>query len=585
MSPDDILFVDIDGTFVGLEEVITDGLSRDYSERHPALRRMLREGDPRHRFYACLMLAAWGVRDGLMAVIDWAGNPGSVPWAGEPVTYDRFFGVDDSFARMAAALETARDIELSATAAALRRAAARSLLLIYDQVYFDRSLYVLLDIDVEIAAATRPETEWAVAVAISAARDRADYLTYDMATQAAFLVGPLAEFDDDAAASAAENVMSLAPGWDRTLRELGLALSRGRGPATHGVLQRLAASSIAGVRTEAQKSLDRRGAPTDVARPSGVGDDLAAIDVPLIRSWSRKLCRLMFNSPTATADALGLGDLVTDEFGQILTQSPPPDATQVRLGLRKGAVDYVEITLSGRGMTRGHLDANLGVGREMPQVHPGTPRQVAYPQVSVIGAPFTCTIFAHFTDEPTPVAAVETLMLRRDRAAVTNTIRDTAPEHETDPSARFFFVGDLPVLLVPQPGNGSELGAIARALHLRTGAFIEVDVNPLREADAEEVEATAFYRVVGELRRAGSHERQVAPLRWVHTGDPERPYRAELGGDSYWLRENDFPLEPAYSLIVDDQVVDHLDNWPDTWSKVDHANEPDDGKEHPTAPT
>jgi hypothetical protein len=43
---DDLHFTDLDGSMVGLDDVIGDGLERDYAGRHGALRALLEEGSP-----------------------------------------------------------------------------------------------------------------------------------------------------------------------------------------------------------------------------------------------------------------------------------------------------------------------------------------------------------------------------------------------------------------------------------------------------------------------------------------------------------------------------------------------------------
>lgn len=97
MTGDDLLFNDLDGGRVGLDDVVADGLDRDYSARYDALRDLLARGTPAQRLHSCVLLGSWGVRDGFATIVDWAADPAGVPWAGLPVTADRFFGVDDAF--------------------------------------------------------------------------------------------------------------------------------------------------------------------------------------------------------------------------------------------------------------------------------------------------------------------------------------------------------------------------------------------------------------------------------------------------------------------------------------------------------
>jgi hypothetical protein len=258
MEPDDLLFMDKEGNRIQLQDVIYDGLDRDYSERYPALLRLMQEGGPAHRLYACVMLASWGVPEGVHTLILWAGDPDSVPWAAQPVTYDRHFGVDSAFEMLADAIRVAGELDRHDEIDLLRSDAVRALLGIYDRVYFARALMVVLDIDRALAASV--EAAIALAVDRSVAAAQAEALPFDMATQAAFLLGPLASLDDTHAARAAEALLAAHAGKTRTLREVAYALGQGTGPATSVILERLAASPVESVRTDAQDSLSRRGA-------------------------------------------------------------------------------------------------------------------------------------------------------------------------------------------------------------------------------------------------------------------------------------------------------------------------------------
>ena len=67
MTPDQLLYTRLDGQPSTLEDVIADSLDRDYSTRLPLLRQLLDSGSPREQLHACAILAAWGVRDGLLS--------------------------------------------------------------------------------------------------------------------------------------------------------------------------------------------------------------------------------------------------------------------------------------------------------------------------------------------------------------------------------------------------------------------------------------------------------------------------------------------------------------------------------------
>jgi hypothetical protein len=132
---------------------------------------------------------------------------------------------------------------------------------------------------------------------------------------------------------------------------------------------------------------------------------------------------------------------------------------------------------------------------------------------------------------------------------------------------RYYAVEDRPVK-VESTGPS---GLIAHVLDLTTGAFVPDPVMLERVAsgalDVEELSEHKFQRLVEELRRSASYDRQTTQMTWQPTGDPEYPYTAQLGGTVYTLYYGDFPAEPMYGLLVEGQVVDSLDQWPRLWTK------------------
>jgi len=71
---------------------------------------------------------------------------------------------------------------------------------------------------------------------------------------------------------------------------------------------------------------------------------------------------------------------------------------------------------------------------------------------------------------------------------------------------------------------------------------------------------------------AARDDRALAPALATHvsfttTGDPLVPFCARVGA-AYWaVRLNDFPEEPLYTLLIDDEPVGDFDDWPATWRK------------------
>lgn len=56
-------------------------------------------------------------------------------------------------------------------------------------------------------------------------------------------------------------------------------------------------------------------------------------------------------------------------------------------------------------------------------------------------------------------------------------------------------------------------------------------------------------------------------LDWLATGDPLTPFSTSVRDANLRIRINDFPDEPMYSLIVDDQVLGSFSNWPAKWRR------------------
>ncbi len=58
---------------------------------------------------------------------------------------------------------------------------------------------------------------------------------------------------------------------------------------------------------------------------------------------------------------------------------------------------------------------------------------------------------------------------------------------------------------------------------------------------------------------------QKESITWEETGDPEYPYSAKVNQDNYLVRLNDFPDESLYTLIVNNEEIEDLEDWPERW--------------------
>lgn len=136
----------------------------------------------------------------------------------------------------------------------------------------------------------------------------------------------------------------------------------------------------------------------------------------------------------------------------------------------------------------------------------------------------------------------------------------------TAPYPRYYAVADRPVELRQAAGAITAYG-----LELTSGALRRDDsLRATVEADkqVDELSRAAWLKLVTALRRVIPHDRQVTPLTWVRTDDPEYPFRTEHAGTVYMVRLGDFPVEAQYHLEVDGEVVDALDDWPKAWTRL-----------------
>jgi hypothetical protein len=57
------------------------------------------------------------------------------------------------------------------------------------------------------------------------------------------------------------------------------------------------------------------------------------------------------------------------------------------------------------------------------------------------------------------------------------------------------------------------------------------------------------------------------PVRWTRTDDAEFPYRAEIEGETWTIRVNDWPDDPTvYTLLIGEEATDFND-WPGHWKR------------------
>jgi hypothetical protein len=58
---------------------------------------------------------------------------------------------------------------------------------------------------------------------------------------------------------------------------------------------------------------------------------------------------------------------------------------------------------------------------------------------------------------------------------------------------------------------------------------------------------------------------------WEEALNPEFPLKATHNGKKLRLRMNDFPAEPLYTLLVNDEEILDLDDLPANWKPIKQA--------------
>jgi hypothetical protein len=134
----------------------------------------------------------------------------------------------------------------------------------------------------------------------------------------------------------------------------------------------------------------------------------------------------------------------------------------------------------------------------------------------------------------------------------------------------YYAVNDRPVKLVEcENGSGDAL-----AFDGKTGGFVPDRSYFARTPrtlehgkDIDQLTEAQFTAIVAALRLPICETLHAMPLVWEHTGDGEVPYRTTIGERVLTVRVNDFPAEPLYTLLVDGDEVEHLEDWPEAWQK------------------
>lgn len=133
---------------------------------------------------------------------------------------------------------------------------------------------------------------------------------------------------------------------------------------------------------------------------------------------------------------------------------------------------------------------------------------------------------------------------------------------------RYYTLAGRPVMSIRTPDGG--MGVME--LHPASGAFVPTYAlyGRLREGavDLDEVDRATFIGLVRACRGRAMAARCARPIAWRRTGDGEFPYAADDEGEALVIRVNDYPAEPLHSVMVGDQAVGDLEDWPPAWTKA-----------------
>jgi len=139
------------------------------------------------------------------------------------------------------------------------------------------------------------------------------------------------------------------------------------------------------------------------------------------------------------------------------------------------------------------------------------------------------------------------------------------------PYPRYYVVNDSLVKIVQLPGGADD----ALLFDFGTGGFFPDPSYLSRVSEAgigtnvHQLSEVQFDTLVADFRQSISEKLLAMPIVWKHTGDAEFAYQALVEGRTFTIRINDFPDEPLYSLLVEDQELEDLEDWPPAWVEPD----------------
>jgi hypothetical protein len=69
------------------------------------------------------------------------------------------------------------------------------------------------------------------------------------------------------------------------------------------------------------------------------------------------------------------------------------------------------------------------------------------------------------------------------------------------------------------------------------------------------------------MSASGEGHPRTRKISWRRTGSGEHPYEAEIDGQRWTVRVNDFPARALYTLLIDGEPAEDLEGWPEAWKR------------------
>jgi hypothetical protein len=138
----------------------------------------------------------------------------------------------------------------------------------------------------------------------------------------------------------------------------------------------------------------------------------------------------------------------------------------------------------------------------------------------------------------------------------------------TRPYPRFYAVNDRPVKIIERPDAGLETFVfdwVSGGFIRDESYFLQIFGDPFKDVDT--FSKFEFDIKIQVLRLPILHQLCSAPLVWADTGDAFVPYTCTYRERVFTIRINDFPEEPLYTLMFDDQELVDLEDWPTAWTR------------------